>query len=70
MSGCRRRKAQRKHIQPLRRRDLVTRFLVDIGINYESVLGQAGAMNFLRQQQVSESVIQRVFVTPQYRRYG
>ncbi|MFZ6726661.1 hypothetical protein ACO0K2_14305 [Undibacterium sp. MH2W] len=68
MPGCRRRKAHRKHVLPLRRRDLVTRFLVDIGVNYEPVLGQAGAMDFLRQQMVPEHVIQRVFLTPQYRR--
>ncbi|MFZ6692138.1 hypothetical protein [Undibacterium sp. SXout20W] len=69
MPGCCRRKAMRKHCQPLRRRDLVTRFLVDIGINYQQVLGQIRAMEFLRQQNVPESVIQPVLLTPQYRRH-
>ena len=69
MPGCRRRKAMRKHVQLLRRLDVITRFLVDIGINYQEVLGLTRAMDFLRQQQVPENVILRVLHTPQYRRH-
>lgn len=60
MPGNRRRKSQRKHKQLLRRRDQITRMLVDLGIHYLSILGVTKASDFLRQQQVPETVIQRV----------
>lgn len=68
MPGNRRRKQQRKRSRPLRRRDLITRMLVDLGIHYESTLGSAQAELFLRQQGVPESVILRVLRFPQLRR--
>jgi len=61
MPGCRRRKILRKRVQPLRRRDMAVRMVVDIGIHYSSVLGLEQASAFLRQQQVPEAVILRVF---------
>jgi len=69
MPGCRRRKALRKYARPLRRRDITTRFLVDIGIYYQDVLGQDRAMTFLRHQEVPEPVIQRVLYAPELRRH-
>lgn len=68
MAGCRRRKLQRKHKPPLRRRDVLTRFVVDLGIHYLEVLGLDKAMHFLRKHHVPDMVIQRVLSFPQYRR--
>jgi len=68
MPGCRRRKSLRKHVQPLRRRDMITRMVVDMGIHYAHVLGFENASAFLRKQQVPEAVILRVFQAEDLRR--
>ncbi|NDI84842.1 hypothetical protein [Undibacterium crateris] len=64
MSGCRHRKTRRKHLQPLRRRDITTRMLVDIGIHYATILGTELAAVFLRRQAIPEAVISRVLLLP------
>ncbi|MES2038706.1 MAG: hypothetical protein V4495_12815 [Pseudomonadota bacterium] len=68
MAGCRRRKVQRKLKLPLRRRDVLTRFMVDLGIHYLELLGLDKAMHFLRRNHVPDTVIQRVLRFPEYRR--
>ncbi len=68
MAGCRRRKMRHMHKQPLRRRDVMTRFMVDLGIHYLEVLGLAKAMHFLRRHHVPDAVINRVLHSPEYRR--
>ena len=68
MAGCRRRKIQRKHTLPLRRRDVLTRFMVDLGIHYLEVLGLDKARHFLRKHHVPDTVIQRVIGFPEQRR--
>jgi hypothetical protein len=68
MAGCRRRKMLHMHKQPLRRRDVMTRFMVDLGIHYLEVLGLAKAVHFLRRHHVPETVITRVLHSPAYRR--
>ncbi|MFZ6773805.1 hypothetical protein ACO0LB_13910 [Undibacterium sp. SXout7W] len=60
MAGCRRRKLQHKRQRYLRRRDLITRMLVDLGLHYLGVLGTAQAREFMHQQKIPEHVIVRV----------
>jgi hypothetical protein len=48
-----------------RRKDLATRMLVDIGIQYASTLGMSKTAEFLREKNVPESVIERVLHRPQ-----
>lgn len=60
MSGCRKQKKKYKFSQPLRRRDMMTRMLVDIGIIYADTLGADKTSLFLRVKNVPETVIQRV----------
>ncbi|TXI91342.1 MAG: hypothetical protein E6Q34_07370 [Burkholderiaceae bacterium] len=60
MPGCRKRKQLNKFKRPLRRRDVVTRMLVDLGISYTESLGSEAAAEFLRTRDVPEHVIQRV----------
>lgn len=60
MSGCRKQKKKYKFHHPRRRRDLVARMLVDIGIVYSSSLGLELASEFLRTRNVPDAVIQRV----------
>ncbi len=62
MVSCRRKKYQFKYRQPRRRRDLVCRLLVDIGISYAESLGKSITTDFLRQRDVPEAVIQRVLL--------
>ncbi len=62
MSGCRKRKRLFKYRRPLRRRDMLTRLLVEVGISYAETLGYDKAAEFLRQRNVPESVITRVIV--------
>ncbi len=62
MSGCRKRKRLFKYRRPLRRRDMLTRLLVEIGISYADTLGYEKAAEFLRERDVPESVISRVIV--------
>jgi hypothetical protein len=68
MAGCRRRKMQRKQNLLLRRRDVLTRFMVDLGIHYMEILGLDKAINFLRRHHVPEPVITRVLSFPEFRR--
>jgi hypothetical protein len=60
VSGSRKRKKKLKRQLPLKRRDMITRMLVDIGIFYAPTLGNASASEFLRQKEVPEHVIVRV----------
>ena len=59
MSGCRKQKKKYKFRQQ-RRRDVVTRMLVEIGIMYTSSLGLKRTSDFLRDKHVSEVIIHRV----------
>lgn len=63
MASCRRRKIQFKFRRPRRRRDLLSRMLVDIGIAYAPSLGKTSATEFLRTRAIPPSVIQRVLST-------
>jgi hypothetical protein len=60
MSGCRKQKKKYKFHQPRRRRDMVTRMLVDLGISYTSSLGIERTLEFLRNKNIPEEVIHRV----------
>jgi hypothetical protein len=60
MPGCRKRKYLNKYRCQLRRRDLVTRMLVDLGMFYAESFGAIKAVSFLRQKNVPEPVIARV----------
>ncbi len=60
MPGCRKRKRLLKYRLPLRRRDLLTRMLVEVGISYAESLGGEKAREFLREKNVPEHVIVRV----------
>jgi hypothetical protein len=60
MPSCRKRKALYKYKCPYRRRDPITRLLVDIGISYNTSLGKEQASDFLREKNVPEPVIGRV----------
>ncbi|WP_186879808.1 hypothetical protein [Undibacterium rugosum] len=51
-------------MQPLRRRDITTRMLVEIGIQYATILGTELAAVFLRRQAIPEAVINRVLLLP------
>lgn len=62
MPGCRKRKRLYKFRRPLRRRDMITRLLVEIGISYAESLGTARAAEFLRERNVPEGVIARVIL--------
>lgn len=59
MSGCRKHKKKHKFKFP-RRRDALTRMVVDIGISYVESLGPFAASDFLRTKNVPENVIHRV----------
>lgn len=60
MPGCRKRKCLNKFRRPMRRRDLLTRMLVDLGMTYAESFGRLKAMAFLREKNVPEPVITRV----------
>ncbi len=60
MPSCRKRKYLNKYRCQLRRRDLVTRMLVDLGMFYAESFGAIKAVSFLRQKNVPEPVIARV----------
>ena len=62
MPGCRRRKRlyQRARKQPLRRRDFLSRMVVDIGLEYRQLIGLEKSRSFLRAQAIPEAVILRV----------
>ena len=60
MPGCRKRKCLNKYRRPLRRRDLVTRMLVELGMSYAESFGALKAIAFLREKNVPEPVIARV----------
>lgn len=60
MPGCRQRKRLYKYRHPMRRRDLLTRLLVEVGISYAETLGEEQARSFLREKAVPEHVIERV----------
>lgn len=71
MSGNRSRKKkcqQQYQAQPRiesRRKDMATRMLVDIGIQYAPTLGVRKTAEFLREKNVPETVIERVLHRPQ-----
>ncbi len=60
MPGCRKRKCLNKFRRPLRRRDMLTRMLVDLGMTYAESFGGLKAIAFLREKNVPEPVIARV----------
>ncbi|MBR7800443.1 hypothetical protein [Undibacterium fentianense] len=60
MPGCRKKKSLNKFRFPMRRRDLVTRMLVELGIYYAESFGGLKAIEFLREKNVPEPVIARV----------
>jgi hypothetical protein len=60
MSGCRKRKCLNKYRGPHRRRDIVTRMLVDLATFYAESFGALKAIAFLREKNVPEPVIARV----------
>ncbi len=60
MPSCRKQKRKFKFRRPMRRRDLITRMVVDLGISYVESLGTEKAAEFLRERQVPETVIERV----------
>lgn len=60
MPGCRKRKLLYKYKRPFRRRDFVTRMLVELGISYTESMGVEAAAEFLRSRNVPEHVILRV----------
>ena len=60
MPGCRKRKCLNKFRRPLRRRDMLTRMLVDLGMTYAESFGGLKAIAFLREKNVPETVIARV----------
>lgn len=60
MAGCRKRKNLNKFRRPLRRRDMLTRMLVELGITYAESFGGLKAISFLREKNVPEPVITRV----------
>ncbi|MFC0351269.1 hypothetical protein [Undibacterium danionis] len=60
MSGCRKRKHLYKYRYPHRRRDFVTRMLVDLGMFYAESFGAIKAISFLREKNVPDPVIARV----------
>ena len=60
MSGCRKRKCLNKFRRPLRRRDMLTRMLVDLGMTYAESFGGLKAIAFLREKNVPEPVIAQV----------
>ncbi|GGX09787.1 MULTISPECIES: hypothetical protein [Undibacterium] len=60
MPGCRKRKCLNKFRRPMRRRDLLTRMLVDLGMTYAESFGGLKAIAFLREKNVPEPVITRV----------
>jgi hypothetical protein len=62
MAGCRRRKSQFKYARPRRRRDLMRRLVVDIGISYAESLGKSITTEFLRQCDIPDAVIHRVLL--------
>lgn len=68
MPGIRQRKKLRDRDLSHRRRDDITRLVVDLGINYLSTLGLEKATQFLRDHDVPETVTARVFSSPQSRR--
>ncbi|WP_422958860.1 hypothetical protein [Undibacterium sp. Xuan67W] len=71
MSGSRRRKQQVQHHMFLRRKDILTRFMVDLGTLYLSTLGLKKTRELMRRQHVPETVIIRVLSFPGFRRtYG
>ena len=60
VSGSRKQKKKLNRLRPLKRRDVITRMLVDIGLFYAPTLGNSKACDFLRQKAVPEHVIVRV----------
>jgi hypothetical protein len=60
VSGSRKQKKKLKRLRPLKRKDMITRMLVDIGLFYAPTLGNIRASDFLRQKEVPEHVIVRV----------
>ena len=66
--GSRRRKALRKYRQPLRRKDVISRLLVDIGLHYLDILGFAKTRELMQRHAIAEPVITRVLEYPAQRR--
>jgi hypothetical protein len=60
VSGSRKHKKKLKRLRPLKRKDMITRMLVDIGLSYAPTLGNPKASDFLRVKAVPEHVIVRV----------
>jgi hypothetical protein len=48
-----------------RRKDVITRMLVDMGVQYASTLGVARTAEFLREKNVRDDIIERVLHRPQ-----
>ncbi len=68
MPGNRQRKRIRDQDVSYRRKDEITRLIVDIGLNYLPSLGLDKAAQFLRDKNVPEKVTIRVLTSPQKRR--
>lgn len=68
MPGSRRRKQLYHRKLSLRRKDIRTRLVVDLGILYLSTLGMQKTRMFLRSELVRDSVIDRVLLHPELRR--
>ena len=68
MPGSRRRKQLYHRKLSLRRKDIRTRFVVDLGILYLPTLGIQKTRELLRSQLVLDSVINRVLHHPKFRR--
>lgn len=68
MPGMRARKKKRDRDVMYRRKDVLTRLVVDIGLNYLPTLGIEKAAEFLRENDVPDSVALRVLTKPQLRR--
>ncbi|WP_423678978.1 MULTISPECIES: hypothetical protein [unclassified Undibacterium] len=68
MPGSRRRKAIYKYRQPSRRKDVISRLLVDIGLHYLDILGQTKIRELMLRHAIAEPVITRVLEYPAQRR--
>jgi len=68
MPGSRRRKALHKYRQPSRRKDVISRLLVDIGLHYLGILGQAKIRELMQRHDIADPVITRVLGYPAQRR--
>ena len=68
MPGMRGRKKKSDRDVSYRRKDVITRMVVDIGLNFLPSLGMEKAAEFMRDNNVPEDVAIRVLTSPQLRR--